>query len=366
MGGNAFKNINIVRMNNVEFKNVSKKLVNILKDILNSEEVAILPYYDNKPFFSDVDIMLCNEDISNFEKENNVNFFEYCNKLFSGEGIAINNDSLVSIAVPINKAHTEFAQVDLMPHPRENFYKNLIFYGYNDLNVLVNRFISIPLFNAKYTSDGVEINIYREKGNIDMLLGIAKTENSALEYLSFLDLDINKFKKGFSTKEEIFDFILSSKYFDTNTFNSQIKINNSSEKLRLRRDVYRTFIDYVKDKDFKSGTKVIDSLEVLFDNFDTLKKQSEMFFKQYDDYIIFKQRFNTENINAILGLESKDLIGGKVIKTFLKEREVYKNKELIETVNRMNDEEFKNMLNERRLLINEKEKANIKSKKRIL
>ena len=79
MGGNAFKNINIVRMNNVEFKNVSKKLVNILKDILNSEEVAILPYYDNKPFFSDVDIMLCNEDILIFVKENYVNFFVYCN-----------------------------------------------------------------------------------------------------------------------------------------------------------------------------------------------------------------------------------------------------------------------------------------------
>lgn len=365
MGGNAFKNINIVRLNNVEFKLISEKIVLILKKILNSENVAILPYYDNKESFSDVDIMICREDIKFFEANKKINFFEYCNDIFNGNGIATNNESLTSIAIPTNKEKTKFAQVDLMPHSFSEFNKNLIFFGYNDLNVLVNRFLSMPLFNAKYIPDGVELNIYREEGVKDMLLGIAKTDNEALKYLSFLDLDINKFKTGFNSKEEIFDFIISSKYFDTNIFYEQINMVNSSEKLRLKRDVYSSFIDYVKNKPLKNGEKIKDPKIILFENFEDLKIQSKEFFNQYNNYLEFKKRFNVNFINKLLNLDSKDLLGGKILKSFLKERDLYKNIELINRINKMKDEDLKLILIEQGKIINEERKTDSKLKKRI-
>lgn len=365
MGGNAFKNLNIVRLDNNEFKKISNKIVEILKNILNSENVAILPYYENKETFSNVDIMICNEDIECFEKNKNVDFFKYCNEIFDGRGIAINNDNLTSIAVPINKEKTKFAQVDLMPHNYSNFEKNLNFFGYNDLNVLVNRFLSIPLFNAKYVPDGVELNIYREEGMDDMLLGISKTSNKSLKYLEFLNLDIKKFKKGFKSKEEIFDFVLSSKYFDTSVFYSQISMVNSSEKLRLKRKVYSSFIDYVKMKPIKNGEKVKNPKSMLFENFNELKIQSDYFFEQYNNYLEFKKKFNVSNINRLLNLDEKNRLGGKILKSFLQERDIYKNIELINKVNKMNEEELTIALIERGKEINEEKKADIKSKKRI-
>lgn len=364
MGGKAFSELNIVRLNKDENEEISSKLVRFLRQSLGTSDVSVLPYYKDKPSFGDIDIILTHEDISNFENKIKSDFYEYFQKETCSPRIA-NNGGVISFAY--QKNNQDYVQVDLMPHPKEQFNKIIQYFAYNDLCILISRFISIPVFNARYTPDGCEINVYRDDDSYECLLGIAKTENKLVNYLHFLDLDVERFKCGFNSKNELYQFVTDSRFFDFDNFKQAIGVDNISEKERQNRDVYRGFIDYVIDnKQHKKMNKMDDPQNYLFSHFPELKMQYDYFKNEYKKYIFFKSKFNGENIGKILNIDCQDRVLGKVMKSFLKNRVLSENKELIDTVNNMSDNEFNAMiLNKHKELYQNVKSVDPKFKKRV-
>lgn len=341
MGGKAFGELNIVRMDKENYDIISNNIVDLLKRILKSDNVGALSYYKEKSSFGDVDVIITNEDIHRFEIENNVNFYNFVQEKINSPRIS-DNTSLVSLAFKINSK--DYVQIDLMPHPEKDYVNVHRYFSYNDLCILIGRFLSVPVFNARYTKEGCEINIYREENNTEYLLGIARTENKIYDYLTFLDLNVEKFKSGFSSKKEIYKFIYDSKYFDYNNFLNAINIDNSLEKVRQSRDLYQGFIDFILTQKEKKGVKPKNAKECLLNNFPELKIQEDNYKKEYSDFLLFKDKFNGDNISKLLKIDKKDRNLGVIMKSFLKHRVLSENKEFINKVLLLSESEFFNML----------------------
>lgn len=362
MGGKAFNHLNIVRMNKDNYVKTKSKLIKTLKVLLKSDLIQDLPYYKDKETFGDLDLVMTNEDLNNFKEKNDRSFFDYLKEKYK-KSEYVENGNITSFALPINDE--EYVQVDFMPHNREDYFNVINYFSFNDLPILINKFLSIPTFDAVYHMNGCSINIYREEGNTEYLLGIASTNNKMFEYLSALDLNVEHYNKGFSNKKDIYEFIYSSRYFDTDYFFNEIESLNSVEKKRQERSLYQGFIDYVRSKPRKVGDKIKNKEERLFQVFPELKEQKEFFKQEYRNYLKFRERFNGKNISLILSLNEKDRNLGLIMKSFLEERVLSENRKLINKVNSLSDLEFKNMLLQRKKEVLNEKNANFKSKNRI-
>lgn len=363
MGGNAFKDINVIKMNKDEFEYHSNRVIVFLRENLNSEYVNILPYFSNKNSFSDIDIMICREDINDYQSKNGKSIFKSLIDHFDCPQSTLgNDDNLISIAVPIDK--NRFIQLDLMPHSKNVYDDNLRFFAYNDLNILINRFISVPVFGAKFSPNGLCLNIYRDEKSKELLLGVAETKDKYYDYIDFLDLNVEQLKKGFNEQEEMYAFIFKSKYFDTSTMLSQIANLNVVERGRMDRPLYKGFISYVQNKESKRGIVPSSSNEQLFARFPEIKEHKKLLRQEYQSYLLFKLRFNFPYIKEILNGETSDNVK-QFMNSFRKDRHIRNEKKLIEQVNTLSDEDFVKFLNSEIRKYNESKKINIKSKKRI-
>lgn len=366
MGGHAFSELNVVRMTADQFETVKKGVIKFLKSALDSEYVDVLPYYKDKTSFGDIDIIITNEDLKRYKEKNGKDFYSHIGEHLGSPRVA-DNGAVVSFALPLTKSESgtplNYVQLDLMAHPEENFKKVIQFFGYNDLCILINRFISIPVFNVRYTMNGCEFNVYKGEKD-DHLLGVVSTVGKLEDYIKLMDLDLDKFKSGFNNKEEIYNFVFNSRYFDTLVYNREISVNNISEKERQEREVYRNFAYFVNGKKNKKGEILPDPQRLIYDSFPELKAQSEIFKNEHIFYLNFKKRFNGENISEISGINIKDKKLGMLMKSFLTYRVLKDNKEFIDQVNNMTEEDFKKMIlcKKREVFNNESKSVSVKFK----
>lgn len=124
MGGNAFPNYCLARLNAEDYVIISNEIVNRLRSNFPDSLFEVIPSYRSKDSFGDLDILYCS-DVPRDSLKNCISPVDY-----------VYNGDVSSFAVEIND---QLFQVDLIKSPRVSFDFALSYFSYNDLGNLLGR-----------------------------------------------------------------------------------------------------------------------------------------------------------------------------------------------------------------------------------
>lgn len=226
MGGNALKYTKTRRYNPSEF--------NEIWDIINSKLKTIgwagrqLVAYRNKPDFGDMDILIENDGNLGDIKETIQRVFQP-NEIFkNGNVYSFNVDEL---------------QVDFIITPSVDMDAAFNFFAWNDLGNFIGKIGH--KFGLKYGFSGL-VFVYRTE-NDSKILGEINLCKDPKKILPFLGFDYQEWERGFDDMEDIFDYVINSKYFNMRPFRFE-ELSATHKNRNKRRKMYNDFLKYYDEK----------------------------------------------------------------------------------------------------------------------
>lgn len=251
MGGTALlakTGIESQRLSLNEFERVHTEVTNIL-DSLGIKWLSI-PFVREKTDFGDIDIIVIDERSEIEKKYNNVSPLKKIHDNIWKFGISdhfyLNNNPVASIL------YEEKYQIDFIMSDKEYADYNQKYLSWNDLGNLVGRIVK--RFNLTNGHDGLYYDHYNDSKSHKIKLLLSRDYNTIL---NILELDTKKFEFGFDTYNEMFDFVMSSPYFDPSIFIFE-NLNNRNRVRDAKRKIYNKFLEYI---DFdQSPSKTYDPL----------------------------------------------------------------------------------------------------------
>eukprot|EP01027_Heterolobosea_sp_BB2_P002079 GEZU01003129.1.p1 GENE.GEZU01003129.1~~GEZU01003129.1.p1 ORF type:complete len:331 (+),score=118.41 GEZU01003129.1:368-1360(+) len=130
-------------------------------------------------------------------------------------------------------------QVDLIFVAPENFEIATVFFAFNDLGNLMGRIAH--RFGLKYGFQGLTYPVNAPDGT---RLGNILLSRDPRRIFEFIGFDYDRFLQGFDELKDIFDYVLSSKYFDCSIFDRE-KMSKINRKRDRKRKTFNAFVDYV-------------------------------------------------------------------------------------------------------------------------
>ena len=222
MGGLALKNTKTRRYERAEFETITNELTATLRQTFKRVEMPL--FYRKKESFGDADYILSMEGY-------NGNMREYITETFKPNEIFHNGNCWTF-------DYNEL-QVDLITVAPEHFDSNYNYLSYNDLGNYIGKIAHG--FGFKYGQEGLMYDHNFKGSNIGRVI-ISKDYDKIYE---FLGLDYNRWRQGFDTLEEIFEFVSKSKYFNWEYL--QLENNNRINRERdIKRKSYMSFLDYIE------------------------------------------------------------------------------------------------------------------------
>lgn len=322
MGGNATKHFGTQRVNKQQFEQCCNMLNNMLQqyvieqNLQTKEKFCVIESYHDKQDFGDIDF-LSTIDRQIFEKlvekTENINIVAKAEQFSYAIEFKLASDELV------------FVQVDYIKSNLEDFdfYKN--FFAFNDLGNLIGRIAAQAGFSFGF--DGLKRKIYVDnRGDIindlysNEISVTSLVENARLfknelnrailktsiivtkdfdNALKFLGFDVERFKQGFNNMNEVFEFVVSSTFFNKDAF----LFENRNHKARARdkkRSNYLAALEYFKNKKDRKKQLSLSHMEKEFPNFKTEYRDLE---KQIKSDFIDKMIFSNDNIMVSLNYQ---------------------------------------------------------------
>lgn len=300
MGGNALKHTGVRRYQDAEFKELAKTLVPKVREVFQTQ-AELVKSYKNKESHGDMDILVLLNDKFSFKEK-----MELIETHFNPTDIIKNSDCW--------SFDYQELQIDLIFTPEENWETSQVFFAYNDLGNLMGKIFH--KFSLKYGFDGVKY-VLRTNDNSRVLKEFVLTKDMEKAF-KFIGLSWEKFQEGFTDIKEIFDYVIGSPYFSSESFKLE-NLNAINKKRNARRKVYQEFVEYTKDIEknfvFKSKDTYLPIINAYFSEANLLSeiqkiKELEMLKQET------KKMFNGNLIQEIYpSLEGKGLgleIGGFV------------------------------------------------------
>lgn len=290
MGGKLFEAEGAVRISTDEY---NVMYVPLLTDLLNKFQLRFnfIQFYENKQDQGNINILVNHSTIVPGNTAEalvslNPNRKEVVVKALRELGYKVKINSNV-----VSFLFDKRLQVDLLFTKTALYDYALQYYSFNDLGGLIGR-LSRGL-TLKHGCNGLSYVLYnadKSKKLGDFLL----TSNHD-ETLQILDLNVLRFKAGFKSLEEIFEYVTSSKYFGLNGF----IIDDMPSKDRHRDKKRNTFIKFeeycVTNKDNLQKTSPhlpLNKLEFLYSLFPFLKGEVEAALKKEEETKLIATKFN--------------------------------------------------------------------------
>lgn len=227
MGGLALKNIvETRRYERGEFLPIAADVEYRLQKVFGRAKVV--PYYKSKSSFGDLDILCESGEEWNPPKIKNLITEE-----FSPLGISL-NDKCFSFNVGE-------LQVDAIIESPRYFDIHLGYLSYNDLGNLMGR-IAKSVFGVKYGHLGLTAPVRIDNTHQIAELEISLDRDKIFEFLGF---DPELFREGFETLEDIFTYVVNSKYFHPEFYNLD-KLNHINRTRNRKRQSYQDFLAFIK------------------------------------------------------------------------------------------------------------------------
>lgn len=301
MGGNALKNTETERKSTKQLYDIYSKIKESLEKELNTK-TFVPEFFRNKQTHGDLDILVLNNGDKKFNDINNI-----ITKLFSPNEI-INNKT---ISFDYDKC-----QIDLMLISGKDWYTSQFYYTFSPLANLMGRLIKFLRFEYKryrITFHIGEMGFFAKVNDPNgKLQGKILISKNIKDMFNILSLDYNIFKKGFDSQEDIFDFIISSKYFNKDLF-SLDKIDGKTRKRNQNRPEYMKFLDYIDgvgdryNFDLSEDDK-INLIENTIDDVN-LKERIDRIINKDRIYKVMKSKFNGDIIMKLFPDLSGDKLG---------------------------------------------------------
>lgn len=284
MGGNALKNTITRRYNKDEYYKLEKKMIETLSKKFDKAQSTIC--YKEKDSFGDMDILVLSDNLT-------FDILEYIQETFNPTQI-VKNSNVYSFDV-------EELQIDLQLVPKELWETSVIYYSYNDLHSFIGKIAR--RFGLKWGWDGLKWSGFTLKNKNSVLL--TKSYKVALEFLGF---DYKRYDEGFNTREDIYDYIINSKYYEPSVFYFQ-NMNSNDKNRDKKRTNYLEFLEYIKVNKPK-----INNNHNFFSNKDFYLGHINTYFTYF--YEQYKNIIEKENLNEKI----KNIFNGNKIMDFYKSK----------------------------------------------
>lgn len=326
MGGHALKTVSLVRKTTDEYNKIQSIIVPILKERLDTS-IEIVKCYHTKTSHGDMDVLI---KIDNKFHNKNINLIDFIKNTFNPNEI-YNNNGVISFDY-------EKFQIDFIPIKESNWDFAVKWFAYDPLSNITGKIAHKK--GLKFGWNGLVFPFRNFNGRLSTDILISMDHRKSLEFLGF---DYNRYLMGFDTLQDIFDYIVTSKYFDSSIFQME-NLNQIDRKRNRKRQTYQQFIEFMsKNKlnteyKFKRKEDYIFEIDKYFPEANLINKLQELQ-KKDEQNKEMNSKFNGKLVmNVYPDLKGSEL--GNMITNFMKSFEDYRSFVL---TNSSNDiiEEFK-------------------------
>jgi len=298
------------RMPKEQFDELMKKFVPELEIILSKVEGLLpdekikftpVPYYSAKEDFGDLDVLVkANTDVVRDAVIQHFGFTPI-KEMKKDPNYSTNHNCFSFL-------YDNF-QIDLICTVAD-YETSIAYYSFNDVGNILGRFFH--KFGLKYGHQGLIYPLRDERGIRKEIL-VTKDQTKILE---FLGLNPEKWNKGFTTLEDIFEWVATGKYFNPALFDELSAIN---EKRDRKRKTFSRFLDWLEETKPKANQtsffdKIVDEyfpnrLVGTIDEFfgSNVRGEVNKFHIEMERENRIKEKYNGEIVMEITGLKGQEL-----------------------------------------------------------
>ena len=298
MGGTALKNVKTKRINTNELCYIYNNIIQPVLYEFNIESY-IPKFYNLKDDHGDIDIVLNMEN--DYEKVLNIiNLFKP-KEIYAPKGCNTYSFDLCN------------TQIDFIIHGIENYNTSCHFFSHGDLHNLLGK-IYHQFHGLKMGYDGLKYSYY----NNNQRVGYIYLTKDYKKIYEFLGLDYDVISNGFDTIQDMFNYVISCKYFTTKLYmdHNLRAIDKKRNKKRKGFILFKEFIKSLNDDYNKPLTNI--SLEdiISFFGVENWKSQENYIIQKIERNNKIKSKFSGKKVEELTNLSGKNL--GDFIKTFKK------------------------------------------------
>lgn len=237
MGGNALNKYGVFtkRKDTITFNYIGKTLSDKLYTDFNLE-TAIVKCYHEKNDHGDLDLLI---KITDDFSSKNINLKDYIQETFSPNAIHYN--------AGVYSFDYEDFQIDFISIKESNWEIANTYYAFDPLSNIMGK--TFHKFNLSYGWEGLYYKFRNFNGVNSHNILISKDPKKILDFGGY---DYDRYCQGFKTLEEIFQYVISSKYFNTETLQFE-NLNQIDRKRNRKRKSFNEFLLYIKDNYIKSN-----------------------------------------------------------------------------------------------------------------
>lgn len=293
MGGNALKNTYTRRYAKNEYYSLSDLMRAKVLSLENLDECCVIEAYKEKDSFGDMDILYTTYDDVPLS-------VEVIKKMFDPKEI-VRNSNVISF-------DQEEFQIDIIHSPKVEFDYARNYFSFNDCGNLIGRIAK--KFGLKHGHNGLRLPL-RDGDQEFAEIVLTLDYREALDYLCF---DHGKYKEGFNSLEEIFNWVAKNRFYNPEFYKLE-NLNHTAKIRDRKRSTYNEFLKFGEALQKSDPTKVywtpssdrMAYLENVFDYFpkaiDEYKSAlRDLAFKRY-----IKTKFNGEIVSEVSGFVDKEL-----------------------------------------------------------
>lgn len=288
MGGNALKNTETRRYNAFEYHELCNDVYTQLWKLFPKCIFSIITAYRNKPSFGDMDIVISSENLHNNYVELLISHFKPTEWVKNGNVLSFD--------------YKQF-QIDLIVAHPDEYHTSLHYFAYNDLGNLCGKLAH--QLGVKLGHNGLSY-VWRTGTYMFREVVILKDWNKILQVL---DLDPVKYFEGFDELEDIFEYVVSSKFFNKDIFAFE-NMNNYARTRDKKRKTYTTFLDWISVRDLNDHPREQNKdvwLPYLFSVIPGFKETYDSVNAEWQRATLYKEKFNGDLVREWTGLENKEL-----------------------------------------------------------
>lgn len=248
MGGSAL-NIETVRLEKYDYDRFCKEISEKLSECNVKHHITTA--YKNKQDFGDMDVLIYSHSLKK-------GLYVFIMENFKPNEIFSNS--------PVYSFDYKGFQIDFISVEPEYWEASKNYFSYNDLGNFVGR-IAYNL-GFRFGHYGLKLVYRHEDGGRKFNKVISSNPKEIYEFLGF---DYNRYLEGFDELEDVFKYVVYSKYFNRTIFNYE-NLDHQNRTRNRKRKSYQAFLEFLAtsqdvlpfDYEYESADYYIDKAEKFF------------------------------------------------------------------------------------------------------
>jgi hypothetical protein len=241
MGGNALSSSGATRCSRdvamQVLEDFQTRFARITAHLGSAARVVPIAAYRQKPDFGDLDVLV---DSRVFQSMPPQSVVEALSDAYGAALPWVKNGPVLSVGLPL-PGDGKCLQLDLISTPAAEFDFGLGYFSWNDMGNLVGRVAH--KMGLKFGHDGLWLPM-RDGTNLHDELLVTRDFCCALSFLGF---DADRWKQGFDSLEEIYQFVASGKRFNPELY--PLEHRNHTARVRdKKRPVYMGFLRWIEEQ----------------------------------------------------------------------------------------------------------------------